>query len=720
MWPSLFILKIRATNNDELRSKLAKDGYLLFKKKSSSKLIGKKIKLPLTDREIPIIADDYVDKEFGSGCVKITPAHDFNDYQIGKRHNLALINILTDTAHLNDEVPAKYRGLERFAARKQILADLAALDLIEKEEPHVLSIPRGERSGTIIEPYLTYQWFVNAKALADPALDALKKGELTFIPENWQNTYRQWLENIEDWCISRQLWWGHRIPVWYDEQDNHYVGFDEADARQKNSLNADIKLTQENDVLDTWFSSSLWPFATLGWPDKTKELETFYPTNVLVTGFDIIFFWVARMVMMGIKLTGKVPFHQVYITGLIRDKNGKKMSKSKGNILDPIDLIDGIELDKLLEKRTFGLMQPQMREQIEKQTRAEFPNGIASFGTDALRFTFCALANTGRDINFDLNRIEGYRNFCNKIWNATRFVLMNVEDKDCDQNKPHEFGSAELWIQSRLQKAIAEANKHFSEYRFDLLAQGLYEFIWNEYCDWYLEFAKTTLNNPASSEAQLRGTRVTLLRVLETSLRLLHPIMPFITEEIWQKIAPMLNIQGESIMVAAYPSVDEKLMDSEAESAVEWLKNVIIAVRTIRSEMNVSPAKKIDLLFYRGDKQDKAYTEKLNLMIQSLARINTSAWAKNSDQLAATAMKILGDLEIHIPLADLIDKDEEIKRLNKEIAKLDIEIEKFQAKLQNEGYVNKAPAAVVEQERQRLAAALDTKEKLQSSIRRLT
>ncbi len=684
------------------------------------KLIGKKIKLPLTDREIPIIADDYVDKEFGSGCVKITPAHDFNDYQIGKRHNLALINILTDTAHLNDEVPAKYRGLERFAARKQILADLAALDLIEKEEPHVLSIPRGERSGTIIEPYLTYQWFVNAKALADPALDALKKGELTFIPENWQNTYRQWLENIEDWCISRQLWWGHRIPVWYDEQDNHYVGFDEADARQKNSLNADIKLTQENDVLDTWFSSSLWPFATLGWPDKTKELETFYPTNVLVTGFDIIFFWVARMVMMGIKLTGKVPFHQVYITGLIRDKNGKKMSKSKGNILDPIDLIDGIELDKLLEKRTFGLMQPQMREQIEKQTRAEFPNVIASFGTDALRFTFCALANTGRDINFDLNRIEGYRNFCNKIWNATRFVLMNVEDKDCDQNKPHEFGSAELWIQSRLQKAIAEANKHFSEYRFDLLAQGLYEFIWNEYCDWYLEFAKTTLNNPASSEAQLRGTRVTLLRVLETSLRLLHPIMPFITEEIWQKIAPMLNIQGESIMVAAYPSVDEKLMDSEAESAVEWLKNVIIAVRTIRSEMNVSPAKKIDLLFYRGDKQDKAYTEKLNLMIQSLARINTSAWAKNSDQLAATAMKILGDLEIHIPLADLIDKDEEIKRLNKEIAKLDIEIEKFQAKLQNEGYVNKAPAAVVEQERQRLAAALDTKEKLQSSIRRLT
>lgn len=686
--------------------------------KRYQKFIGQKIKLPLVGREIPIIADDYVDKEFGSGCVKITPAHDFNDYQIGKRHNLPLINILTDTAHLNNDVPQAYRGLERFAARKKILADLSALDLIEKEEPHVLSIPRGERSGTIIEPYLTYQWFVNAKTLAGPALEALEKGELNFIPENWQNTYRQWLENIEDWCISRQLWWGHRIPVWYDDKENPYVGFDEADVRKKNKLSADIKLTQENDVLDTWFSSSLWPFATLGWPEKTKKLETFYPTNVLVTGFDIIFFWVARMVMMGIKLTGKVPFHQIYITGLIRDKNGKKMSKSKGNILDPIDLIDGIALEKLLEKRTFGLMQPQMREQIEKQTRAEFPNGIASFGTDALRFTFCALANTGRDINFDLNRIEGYRNFCNKIWNATRFVLMNVEDQDYDQSKDLEFGRPELWIQSRLQVAIEAANKHFAEYRFDLLAQGIYEFLWNEYCDWYLEFAKTTLNNPESRDAERRGTRVTLLRVLETALRLLHPIMPFITEEIWQKIAPMLGIEGPSIMLAPYPSVDKKLIDTKAEKEIEWLKEAITKTRTLRSEMNISPSKKIPELHLTGTEQDKTYAASTSHVFKILAKVEKISTTPLSDT-TAKATVVFMTAKIDIPLADLIDKDEEIKRLNKEIAKLDVEIDKFQAKLKNESYVNKAPAAVVEQERQRLAAAQSSKEKLLASMNSL-
>ncbi len=682
-------------------------------------LIGKKIKLPLVGREIPIIGDDYVDKEFGSGCVKITPAHDFNDNEMGKRHKLPEINIFTASATINDNAPEKYRGLDRFAARKLILADLNAQNLLEKEQPHLLSLPRGERSNAIIEPYLTDQWFVNAKELAQPALKALETGELNFIPEAWQKTYRQWLENIQDWCISRQLWWGHRIPVWYDDNHTIYVGHNENEIRQKHNLPQTLQLTQDNDVLDTWFSASLWPFATLGWPDKTAEFKTFYPSNVLVTGFDIIFFWVARMVMMGIKLTGQVPFKHVYVTGLIRDRHGKKMSKSKGNVLDPIDLIDGIDLASLIEKRTHGLMQPKMREQVAKQTREEFANGIPAFGTDALRFTFCALANTGRDINFDMGRIEGYRNFCNKLWNAARFVLMNVEGEDIDAEKPLQFSLADEWIQSRLQRVIETTTRNFTDYRFDLLAQSLYEFVWNEYCDWYLELAKCVLNNPNAKPSEKRGTRVTLIEVLEQILRLLHPITPYITEEIWQRVSPLVGTKAKSIALTRFPSVNTDCVNQDAETAIAWLQKIVVAVRTIRSEMNVSPNKKIPLIFNKGSQQDKLLTTALVEPIRILARIENTSWCQNENEIAATAAKIIDTLEVHIPLTDLIDKQDEIARLQKEINKLDQEIVRSQTKLNNDSYVAKAPVAVVENERSKLNQAQHAKQQLEANLTRI-
>jgi len=680
--------------------------------------IGQTIQLPLTQRLIPIIADDAVDREFGTGCVKITPAHDFNDYEMAKRHDLPMLTILTLDAHLNHEVPEKYKGLACTDARQQVVDDLKSLGLLEKVEEHMYTVPHGTRSGAIIEPMLTDQWFVSMKKLAEPAIAAVKKGDLEFVPNNWNKTYLQWLENIQDWCISRQLWWGHRIPVWYDSQNNIYVGYDEADIRQRYSLSDELELTQDPDVLDTWFTASLCPFSSLGWPENTNDFNTFYPTSVLVTGFDIIFFWVARMVMMGLKLIGKVPFKQVYITGLIRDSHGKKMSKSKGNILDPIDLIDGIDLETLVKKRCSNLMQPGMTKKIEETTRKEFPKGIAAHGTDALRFTFCALASTGRDINFDMGRIDGYRNFCNKLWNATRYVLMNTEEKNLNPEAA-EFSLVDRWIQSRLQKTIQSVNQHFEQYRFDLLAQTLYEFTWNEYCDWYLELSKSILNNPNASDAQLRGTRYTLISILETLMRLIHPVMPFITEEIWQKIAPMLDRSAATIMCQTYPEFDQQHQDSVADDEVDWLKQVIINVRTIRSEMGVSPGKNIALILDKGDDHDKKRVEDCLPFLKSLARIDQITWHDSSTTLPASAKTMVGNLDIHIPLAGLIDKDAEIERLKKEIEKLKKEQLKSSNKLNNPSYVEKAPAHVVQQERNRLDEYEQSIKKLEKHFERI-
>lgn len=680
-------------------------------------LIGKTVKLPLTERLIPIIADEMVDKEFGTGCVKITPAHDFNDYEVALRHDLPMMTIFTLGGHLNHEVPEAYQGLTREIAREQVLADLEKLKLIEKIEPLRHNVPHNTRTGSVIEPMLTDQWFVKAKVLAKPAMDAVIDGKIKFVPNNWSKTYLQWLENIEDWCISRQLWWGHRIPVWYDSQYNVYIGSTEEEVKQRYQLSPGLALKQDEDVLDTWFTAALWPFSSLGWPNDTEYLKTFYPTNVLVTGFDIIFFWVARMVMLGIKLMNDVPFHEVYITGLIRDNTGQKMSKSKGNIIDPIDLIDGIELEKLIEKRTATLIQPKMAEKIAKATRQEFPEGIPAHGTDALRFTFCALATTGRDINFDMGRIEGYRNFCNKLWNAARYVLMHTEEKSLAG--PMEFSLADRWIVTKLQEIIATVNRHFDQYRFDLLAQTLYEFIWNEYCDWYLEFSKVILNNQNASETQLRGTRYTLLNVLEVLLRLVHPVMPFITEEIWQKVAPMIDRGGKTIMLAPYPKAEETLIDKKAETEVEWLKQIINQVRTIRSEMGVSPSKSLELIFDKGNAQDKEKLEHCTAFLNTLVRANTIRWHKKGEELPPSANAVIGSLDIHIPLADLIDKQAELKRLEKEISKWEKELEKASAKLNNPGFAKKAPEQVIQQEKERLQSFETTLKKLKANRERI-
>jgi valyl-tRNA synthetase len=679
-------------------------------------LIGKHVQLPLTGRTIPIIADDFVEKEFGSGCVKITPAHDFNDYAMGQRHKLTPINIFTPDAHINENAPTPYRGLERFAARKQILTDLEFLGLIEKIDKHTLKVPRGEKSDVIIEPYLTQQWFMKMQPLAEPAIQAVENGDIRFIPENWSKTYFQWLNNIEDWCISRQLWWGHRVPVWYDEKENIYVGQDENDVRKRNNLASTVTLRQETDVLDTWFSSALWPFSTLGWPTETKEFKTFYPTNVLVTGFDIIFFWVARMIMMGLKFTGKVPFKEVFITGLIRDAHGQKMSKSKGNVLDPLDLIDGISLEDLINKRTYGLMQPAMAQKIEKATRTEFPEGISAFGTDALRFTFCALASYGREVRFDLGRLEGYRNFCNKLWNAARYVMMNVEDKDI---APGELSLPDRWILSRLQTTIQDAHAALSQYRFDLLAQTIYEFTWNEFCDWYLELSKPILTSADSTAEQLRGTRHTLVTVLETILRLLHPIMPFITEEIWQRIAPLAGIHAETIMQQPYPIYATSLKNEVAEADLEWLKNVIVAIRTVRSEMNISPAKTLSVLLNKGTDFDKNRFLQNQHLIMTLAKLANVTWLAKEDLPPESATALVGELEILIPMAGLIDKAEESSRLNREIAKLVKEVERAEAKLQNPNFVDRAPNDVVEKERARLAEIQSLMSKLTQQLEKI-
>ena len=659
-------------------------------------LIGKSINLPLSNRQIPIIADDYVDMEFGTGCVKITPAHDFNDYEIGQRHNLEVINILTDDAKINSNAPVQYKDLDRFEARKTIIADLEKQNLIEKIDPHTLMVPRGDRTNSIIEPYMTDQWFVKVKPLAEPAIEAVKNGSIRFVPENWEKTYFNWMENIEDWCISRQIWWGHRIPAWYDKEGNYYV----ADSLEEAQIQAGIgvKLTQDEDVLDTWFSSALWPFSTLGWPEKTPELSRFYPTSVLVTGFDIIFFWVARMIMFGLKFANDVPFRDIYITGLIKDGNGQKMSKSKGTVLDPIDLIDGINLEDLLEKRTQGMMQPKLAEKIKKQTQKEFPNGIPSFGTDAIRFTFTALASFGRDIKFDLKRVEGYRNFCNKLWNASRFVIMNLESKKI--NIQAELSSQDRWILSRLQHVKIEVQKHLSDYRLDLMSQTLYEFVWHDYCDWYLELSKPLLEDNQTRE----GCESTLIKVLTETLVLLHPIIPFITEEIFEQSQKILSKSHDKLISQPFPEPENHLIDDDSEKEIDWLKSFILGIRKIRGEMNIPPGKPLPCYIKNYSGQDKVYIERSKSILSTIAKLDSINLLSKSDEEDESAIALVGEMKILIPLAGLIDKGAEKERLNKEIEKLIKLKSQFSAKLSNEKFVRGAPEAVVKNEKEKLAS----------------
>ncbi len=681
-------------------------------------LIGRTIRLPLTEREIPIIADAYVDPEFGTGCVKITPAHDFNDYEVGKRHDLPQINIFTPDARLNDNAPLPYRGLDRFEARKKIVEDLKKLDLLEKVEDHVLKVPRGDRSGAVIEPYLTDQWFVRAKPLAETALQVVREGRIRFIPENWSKTYYQWLEDIQDWCISRQIWWGHRIPAWYDDEGNLYVGHSETEVREKHGL-GDRPLRQDDDVLDTWFSSALWPFSTLGWPDRTPELEIFYPTSVLVTGFDIIFFWVARMVMMGMKFMGDVPFRDVYIHGLVRDAHGQKMSKSKGNVLDPLDLIDGISLDELVKKRTAGLMQPQMAKKIEEQTRKEFPQGIPSYGADALRFTFASLATTGRDIRFDLGRIEGYRNFCNKLWNASRYVFMNTEGHaPAGEGDQVTYSPIDRWIVSRFHKTVQTVHDSIESYRFDLAAAAIYEFLWDEYCDWYLELSKISLQT--GTPEQQRGTRQTLIGVLEAFLRLAHPIIPFITEEIWQKAAAIAGIDGQTVMRQSYPQKDASAIDEAAEREVSWLQAFILGVRRIRGEMNIPPGKRLPVLLQGGGPDDPGRVETWRAWLERFGRIESIQWLDAGATAPESAISLVDDLKILIPLAGLIDKEAELQRLSKEIERIKKELPRIENKLGNPKFIERAPAQVVAREKEKLKELTATLSRLEEQFSRIS
>jgi len=684
-------------------------------------LLGEFVELPLTGRRIPIIADDYVDPEFGTGCVKITPAHDFNDYEVWIRHrdmsaiadlpHSGLINIFTVDAAIrtNDDgyhlIPDSYIGLDRFQARKNIIADLDAQGLLEKVADHKLMVPRGDRSGAVIEPLLTNQWYVKIGPLAQPAIDAVESGAIKFVPDNWKNTYFDWMRNIQDWCISRQIWWGHRIPAWYDEQGNIYVGHSEAELRGKHNLPADYPLHQDDDVLDTWFSSALWPFSTLGWPEQTPELAAHYPTSVLVTGFDIIFFWVARMIMMGLKFMGQVPFREVYIHGLVRDAEGQKMSKSKGNVLDPIDIIDGIDLETLVAKRVSGMMQPHLAKKIEQATRKQFPEGIPSYGTDALRYTFASLASTGRDIRFDLLRTEGYRNFCNKLWNAARYVLMNTEDAMQDANAvdaPARYSQADLWIRSRLNQTIAATCDAIEHYRFDHAAQAIYEFTWNEYCDWYLELAKISLQ---SEDAALQlGTRQTLLYVLESLLRLAHPIMPFITEEIWQRVAPLAGIEGETIMLQPYPQADSSLISAEAVEAMDWVMAFILGVRRIRGEMNIAPGKPLPVLLDNAGDRDKTLFTANEAYVMKLGRLESASWLEPGTHAPESAIALVGEMKILIPMAGLIDKAAELARLSKEIQRIGNDLPRVEGKLNNPSFVDKAPPDVIAKEKEKLAA----------------
>ncbi|TRW47923.1 valine--tRNA ligase [Aliidiomarina halalkaliphila] len=703
-------------------------------------LHGKYIELPLTGRRIPIIVDDYVDQEFGSGCVKITPAHDFNDYDIGKRHDLPLINILSDDAHVlsaaevfdlkgqprtdvGTDLPAEFAGLERFAARKAIVAAMDSAGLLDKIETHNNKIPYGDRSGVVIEPFLTDQWYVRVAPLAETATQAVENGDIQFVPKQYENMYFSWMRDIQDWCISRQLWWGHRIPAWYDDAGHVYVGRSESEVRAKHGIAESVPLHQDNDVLDTWFSSALWTFSTLGWPEDTEALKTFHPTDVLVTGFDIIFFWVARMIMMTMHFLkdeqGKpqVPFKTVYVTGLIRDEQGNKMSKSKGNVIDPLDMIDGISLDTLLEKRTSNLMQEKLAQQISKRTKAEFPEGISAHGTDALRFTLAALASTGRDINWDMKRLEGYRNFCNKLWNASRYVLMNTEEQDCGtQGGEMELSLADQWIIERFNGTVKQFRGALDQYRFDQAAAIAYEFTWNQFCDWYLELTKPVLAQ--GSEAQQRGTRHTLVNILEQLLRLLHPLLPFITEEIWQRVSQLAGTHADTIMNQPYPQT-QAVRFAQAQDDMEWLKQVIVGIRNIRGEMDLSPNKPLPVLITKADDTAKRRLTDNASFLAALAKLETVTFLAEGDDLPASATALVGRMEIHIPMAGLIDKDAELARLGKAIEKAQKDLQRVAGKLNNENFVSKAPADVIEKEREKLREAEDTLAQLQEQHARI-
>ncbi|CQH16612.1 valine--tRNA ligase [Yersinia enterocolitica] len=697
-------------------------------------LIGKEVILPLVGRRIPILGDEHADMEKGTGCVKITPAHDFNDYEVGKRHALPMINILTFDGDIRTEaevfdtngeatdacsgaIPEQFQGLERFAARKAVVAEFDKLGLLEEVKAHDLTVPYGDRGGVVIEPMLTDQWYVRTAPLAKVAIEAVENGEIQFVPKQYENMYYSWMRDIQDWCISRQLWWGHRIPAWYDEQGKVYVGRDEAEVRRENNLGADVALRQDEDVLDTWFSSGLWTFSTLGWPEQTEALKTFHPTSVVVSGFDIIFFWIARMIMLTMHFmkdeNGKpqVPFKTVYMTGLIRDDEGQKMSKSKGNVIDPLDMVDGISLEELLEKRTGNMMQPQLAEKIRKRTEKQFPNGIEPHGTDALRFTLAALASTGRDINWDMKRLEGYRNFCNKLWNASRFVLMNTEGQDCGQNGGEMVLSlADRWILAEFNQTIKAYREAMDTYRFDLAANILYEFTWNQFCDWYLELAKPVMNS--GSEAKLRGTRHTLIEVLEALLRLAHPIIPYITETIWQRVKTLKGITADTIMLQPFPEYDASQVDEKALSDLEWIKQTIIAVRNIRAEMNIAPGKPLEVMLRGANAEAQRRVLENQSFIQSLARLSSLTLLPEGDKGPVSVTKLVEGAEVLIPMAGLIDKATELERLAKEVAKLEAEIERIEGKLSNEGFVARAPEAVVAKERERMAACAEAKQKL--------
>ncbi|WP_053145006.1 valine--tRNA ligase [Erwinia billingiae] len=697
-------------------------------------LIGKFIVLPFVNRRIPIVGDEHADMEKGTGCVKITPAHDFNDYEVGRRHQLPMINILTfdgdirELAQVYDcngeesdvysaAIPAEFQNLERFAARKAIVAAVDALGLLEEVKPHDLTVPYGDRGGVVIEPMLTDQWYVRTAPLAKVAVEAVEQGDIQFVPKQYENMYFSWMRDIQDWCISRQLWWGHRIPAWYDAEGNVYVGRTEEEVRSENSLGAEVALNQDEDVLDTWFSSGLWTFSTLGWPENTEALRTFHPTSVLVSGFDIIFFWIARMIMLTMHFIkdedGKpqVPFKTVYMTGLIRDDEGQKMSKSKGNVIDPLDMVDGISLEDLLEKRTGNMMQPQLAEKIRKRTEKQFPNGIEPHGTDALRFTLAALASTGRDINWDMKRLEGYRNFCNKLWNASRFVLMNTEDQDCGFNGGEmALSLADRWIIAEFNQTVKAYRDALDNYRFDIAANILYEFTWNQFCDWYLELAKPVMTG--GTEVQLRGTRNTLVNVLEALLRLAHPIIPFITETIWQRVKVLKNISDDTIMLQPMPAFDTAKVDEAALNDTEWLKQAIVAIRNIRAEMNLSPSKKLDVLLRGASPAVVQRVTDNHSFLKTLARLDSITCLAADDKGPVSVTKIIDGAELLIPMADLVDKTAELERLAKEVTKLEVEIGKIESKLSNEGFVSRAPEAVVAKERERIADFEQAKAKL--------
>lgn len=667
-------------------------------------LVGKRVALPLTDRTIPVIADHYVDQEFGTGCVKITPAHDFNDYDVGRRNDLELINILNDDASLNDAVPLKYQGLDRYDARKMVVADLEALGLLEKIEDHKMMVPRGEKSGVVVEPYLSDQWFVKAKPLAEPAIAAVENRDIEFVPKNYENTYYSWMRDIQDWCISRQQWWGHRIPAWYDEAGNVYVGRSEAEVRKNHNLTDEYALRQDEDVLDTWFSSALWTFSTLGWPDKTEDLETFHSTDVMVTGHDIITFWVSRMIMMTLKFMDEVPFKMVYVTGLVTDAEGQKMSKSKGNGLDPLDIIDGIGLEELVAKRTANMLQPKMAKKIEKSTRKEFPDGISAYGTDALRFTFYSIATRSRTIRFDMNRVDGYRNFCNKLWNASNFAFMNTLEHVDDNfmTADANINVVDRWITSELQRTIGAVNLAMETHRYDLAAKAIYEFVWDQFCDWYLELSKPILNSEDSSAESLLGTRRTLLTTLETVLRLSHPFLPFMTEEIWQQIPAGVRDSGATIMLQPFPEQDTSLIDVEVEAEVAWIKSVVTATRNIRGEMDISFAKQIPVLFQNGNAVDKSRLEHNESLLQFLIKPESLTWLEADAQAPVSATSLVGDMQVLVPMSGLIDKDAEIQRLDKEIDRKEKDKQRAEGKINNPGFVAKAPAEVVQKEKDKV------------------